>query len=101
MQIRAGFDIAFQCPNEVAMVLMLTTPPTRDGDSVGEGASEFTPGVESRDFFDPFGNICKRLVAPAGLLQIRSEFVVNDPGLPDEGRPPARQWPVGDLPADV
>jgi hypothetical protein len=36
VQIRAGFDIAFQCPNEVAMVLMLTTHPTRDGDIVSD-----------------------------------------------------------------
>ena len=101
MQIRAGYDIAFQCPNEVAMVLMLTTHPTRDGDIVGDEQIQFTPGVESRDFFDPFGNICTRLVAPAGLLEIRSEFIVNDTGLPDEVRPSARQWPVGDLPDDV
>ncbi len=101
MQIRAGYDIAFQCPNEVAMVLMLTTHPTRDGDIVGDEQIQFTPGVESRDFFDPFGNICTRLVAPAGLLEIRSEFVVHDTGLPDEVRPSARQWPVGDLPDDV
>ena len=101
MQIRAGYDIAFQCPNEVAMVLMLTTHPTRDGDIVGDEQIQFNPGVESRDFFDPFGNICTRLVAPAGLLEIRSEFIVNDTGLPDEVRPSARQWPVGDLPDDV
>ena len=101
MQIRAGYDIAFQCPNEVAMVLMLTTHPTRDGDIVGDEQIQFSPGVESRDFFDPFGNICTRLVAPAGLLEIRSEFIVNDTGLPDEVRPSARQWPVGDLPDDV
>ncbi len=85
MKIRAGYDIAFQCPQAVPMVLMLTTHPTRDGDIVGEQTMQFLPGVNSRDFFDPFGNICTRLVAPAGLLEVRSDFIVDDSGRPDEG----------------
>ncbi len=101
MKIRAGYDIAFQCSQEVPMVLMLTTHPTRDGDIIGEETMRFSPDVKSRDFFDPFGNICTRLVAPPGLLEVRSEFVVEDSGLPDEVCPNARQWAVGDLPDDV
>jgi len=31
VKIRAGYDIAFQCPYAVPMVLMLTTHPSRDG----------------------------------------------------------------------
>lgn len=52
MKIRAGYDIAFQCPYAVPMVLMLTTHPSRDGD-VSDQAMHFSPGVEARDFFDP------------------------------------------------
>ena len=30
MKIRAGYDIAFQCPHAVPMVFMLTTHPSRE-----------------------------------------------------------------------
>jgi transglutaminase-like putative cysteine protease len=44
---------------------------------------------------------CESLVAPLGLLEIRSEFVVEDSGLPDEVCPSAQQSDVAALPADV
>jgi transglutaminase-like putative cysteine protease len=101
VKIRAGYDIAFQCPSSVPMVLMLTTHPSRDGDILSDQTMQFSPGVDARDFFDPFGNICTRLVAPPGLLEIRSEFVVDDSGLPDKVCPAAQQWAVGDLPSSA
>jgi transglutaminase-like putative cysteine protease len=101
VKIRAGYDIAFQCPYAVPMVLMLTTHPSRDGDILGDQSMSFSPGVEARDFFDPYGNICTRLVAPPGLLEVRSDFVVEDSGRPDEVCPAAQQWDVGSLPGEV
>ena len=94
VKIRAGYDIAFQCPKAVLMVLMLTTHPSRDGDILSDQLMRFSPGVEARDFFDPYGNICTRLVAPPGLLEVRS-------GLPDQVCPTARQWDVGELPGEA
>jgi transglutaminase-like putative cysteine protease len=101
VKIRAGYDIAFQCSYAVPMVLMLTTHPCRDGDILGDQFMSFSPGVDARDFFDPYGNICTRLVAPPGLLEVRSDFVVGDSGLPDEVCPAAQQWDVGSLPREV
>jgi hypothetical protein len=46
VKIRAGYDIAFQCPQAVPMVLMLTTHPTRDGDIIGEQSMHFSPDVK-------------------------------------------------------
>jgi hypothetical protein len=90
----AGYDIAFQCPFAVPMVLMLSTHPSRDGDILSDQTMRFSPGVNARDFFDPYGNICTRLVAPPGLLEVRSDFVVEDSGLPDAVCPTAQQWDV-------
>ena len=101
MKIRAGYDIAFQCPYAVPMVLMLTTHPSRDGNILSDQLMQFSPRVEARDYFDPYGNICTRLVAPPGLLEVRSEFVVQDSGLPDEVCPAAQQWDVAELPGNV
>lgn len=101
MKIRAGYDIAFQCPQDVPMVLMLTTHPSRDGDIVSDPSMRSSPGVDARDFFDPYGNICTRLVAPQGLFEARSEFIVEDSGLPDEVCPSAQQFDVGALPSET
>jgi hypothetical protein len=101
VKIRAGYDIAFQCSYAVPMVLMLTTHPSRDGDILSDQSMHFSLGVDARDFFDPYGNICTRLVAPPGLLEVRSEFVVEDSGLPDEVCPAAQQWDVGSLPGEA
>jgi hypothetical protein len=95
VKIRAGYDIAFHCPYAVPMVLMLTTHPSRDRNILSDQSMHFSPGVDARDCFDPYGNICTRLVAPRGLLEVRSEFAVEDSGLPDEVCPTAQQWDVG------
>jgi hypothetical protein len=101
VKIRAGYDIAFQCSHGVPMVLMLTTHPSRDGDILSDQSMEFSPRVEARDYFDPYGNICTRLVAPAGLLEVRSDFIVEDSGLPEEVCLAAQQSDVGALPGEV
>jgi len=83
VRIRAGYDIAFQCAQEMPMVLMLTVHPGRQADLLTEHRVVLSEGVHSRNYHDLFGNVCTRLVAPAGLLEIRNEFVIEDSGLPD------------------
>ena len=53
MKIRAGYDIAFQCPYAVPMVLMLTTHPSRDGDILSDQSMQCSPAMAARDYFDP------------------------------------------------
>ena len=101
MQIRAGYDIAFQCFQETPMVLMLSIEPARLGDLLSEHRIRFSPDVASADYADTFGNTCTRIVAPAGLIEIRNEFLIRDSGLPDAVAPDARQLEVGELPDDV
>jgi transglutaminase-like putative cysteine protease len=100
VQIRAGYDIAFQCLQETPMVLMLSIEPARVGDLLSEHKIKFSPDVPSRDYIDMFGNTCTRIVAPAGLIEIRNDFLISDSGLSDEVAPDARQLEVADLPDD-
>jgi transglutaminase-like putative cysteine protease len=37
--------------------------------------------------------------SPSGLLEVRSEFVIEDGGLPDEVCPFAKQWEIDQLPS--
>jgi transglutaminase-like putative cysteine protease len=101
MKIEAGYDIAFTCAQKMPMVLMLSVHPSRQRGLLTGHRISFSPGVESHDYLDSFGNICTRLVAPSGLLEIRNRFVISDSGKPDEVDPEARQWEVEDLPDDT
>ncbi len=101
MEIRAGYDIAFQCLQETPMVLMLSVEPARLPDLLSEHKIEFSPNVPSQNYVDMFGNTCTRIVAPPGLIEIRNDFRIADTGLPDVVAPDARQLEVAELPCDV
>ena len=82
------------------MLLMLSVHPSRQQDLLSDHVIRLSPDVEARDCLDAFGNVCTRLVAPPGLIQLSNEFLISDSGLPDNNNH-AEQWPVGDLPDDA
>ena len=87
MQIRAGYDIAFQCFQETPMILMLSIEPAREKELLSEHQIQFSPDIPSRNYIDMFGNTCTRIVAPAGLIEMRNDFLISDSGLPDDVAP--------------
>jgi transglutaminase-like putative cysteine protease len=101
LKIRTGFDIAFNCFQEVPMLLMLSIHPSRQRDVLTNSTLKFSPNVRARDFHDVFGNVCTRLVAPPGLIEIRSDFIVADSGQPDDVAPGAKQCELDDLPKEA
>jgi hypothetical protein len=80
LKIRAGYDIAFECYQNTPMTLMLSVHPDRSGDLLTRHRIALAPSVASRDYCDAFGNICTRLVAPPGLLEILNVFTIADSG---------------------
>lgn len=101
MKIRCGFDIAFECPQPTPMILMLSVHPSRLDDLLSPQHFSFSPHVLHRDYYDTYGNICTRILAPPGLLEIRTDFLIHDTGEPDAVAPDAAQHRVEDLPDDV
>ena len=104
MEIRAGYDIAYQCLQDTPMALTLsvrTSPGPRSPQRTQDTASR--PDVPSRDYVDMFGNTCTRIVAPAGLIaaaQPLSDCTIA--ACRTKSRPSARQLEVvHDLPDDV
>ena len=69
MEIRAGYDIAFQCFQQTPMVLMLNIDPARVKDLKSDHRIRFSPDVPSSDYIDMFGNTCTRIVALAGMIE--------------------------------
>ena len=101
MQIRAGFEIVYDCPQPTPMILNLNVHFTRVSDLVGRDDLVFDPPVRVAAYRDSFGNWCTRLVAPAGRMRVGADALVNDSGAPDPVVRQARQAPVPDLPEEA
>jgi transglutaminase-like putative cysteine protease len=101
VRIRAGFEIAFDCPNDTPMLLQVAVHPTRVPDLLTPGVITFDPPVPCTTYHDRFDNICTRVVAPAGRFTMATSFDIQDSGLPDPVLPNALAHPVEELPDDV
>lgn len=101
MKIKAGFQIAYDCPKPTPMLLVLSVHPSRSPDLLTSQRLSFDRDISQHDYVDGFGNVCTRITAPAGLTTISTDFLIADSGLPDVLSPGARQHPVEELPEDV
>ena len=99
MRIRAGYTIAYDCPQPVPMLLLLSLHPSRERDLLTPQVMQFDPPVDVQPYKDDFGNVCHRIVAPPGPLVISTLFDVTDDGMPDRVEPDAKQIPVDELPS--
>src|ERR1700755_1456599 len=94
MEIRVGFEIAYAAIQPTPMVIMLSIHPSRFSDIVGTERIVAEPNVGIGFYRDSFGNVCGRLVAPAGGVTLRGDALVRDSGLPDVVVPTAQQLPI-------
>lgn len=101
MQIRAGYEITLNFPAPAAIVLLLSVRPERLGDLITEQTMATSPRVEVAEHIDSFGNIGRRLLAPAGPVTFSADFLIHDSGRPDPVDPQAIQHAVEDLPDAV
>ena len=101
MKIRCGFELEFTSDQPSPMMLMLSVRPERHADLLTPEVLATFPDSPVHKYRDGFGNVCSRVTAPAGVLIVRSDFLVADSGLPDEAAPDAVQHPVEDLPDEA
>jgi transglutaminase-like putative cysteine protease len=101
MRIQTGFEIVYDCPAPVPMLLMLSVHPSRRDDLETPDWLRTEPALDVRQYLDGYGNICSRVLAPAGRLTLSADFIIRDTGLIDEYAPDAVQHPVEDLPDDT
>jgi len=98
MQIRVGFEMAFQCLQPTPMLLALSIHYSRASDLVRPDHLVTIPSVPVSAYRDLFGNWCSRLVAPTGRFVLSTDALVNDSGAADILAPWAMQTPVEMLP---
>jgi transglutaminase-like putative cysteine protease len=101
MEIEVGFEIAYTAEQPTPMVIMLSIHPSRYQDIVGTETITAEPNVPIGFYRDSFGNVCGRLVAPAGGVTLRGHAIVRDSGLPDLVNPAAQQIPIEQLPDEL
>ena len=101
MRIKAGFEITFDCPKPTPMLLLTSVHPSRQNDLLTPHALRFDPHILAEEFYDSFGNVCRRIVSPTGSLTIATDFLIRDSGAPDPVDIAARQHAVQDLPNEV
>jgi transglutaminase-like putative cysteine protease len=101
MQIRAGYEIAYDCPQPTPMILTLSVHPSRIADLVTLDRMRLDPPIVPNTYHDSFGNFCHVIRAPAGRLTMSADFLIRDSGEPDAFAPQPEQHPLEVLPVQV
>jgi transglutaminase-like putative cysteine protease len=101
MLIRVGYEITFDLPAPVAMVLLLYLHPSRETTVRKAGRLILQPSLAVSEHFDAFGNRCGRIYAPPGRIVISNDAIVEDNGLPDPQRRDAIEHAVQNLPHET
>lgn len=101
MLIKIGYEIGFTVPQPTPMVLMLNVRPERAQDLLAPDIIQCDPPLPIFRYYDVFGNLCSRVMAPAGTVTFRTEAIIQDPGVLDPQAPDAEQLPIEHLPPDT
>lgn len=101
MLIRLAYDLQFQIPYPVAMVVLLNVHPSREQDLVEPDDVRTEPKLDVTTYIDTFGNRCARFVASPGLLRLTTSTMIRDSGETDPVNTAAREVPVGELPNET
>jgi transglutaminase-like putative cysteine protease len=101
MLMRFGYDITVSCAQETPMICMMSVRDELREDLRVQSAMATSPSVPTTVYRDLFGNLCRRMVAPAGTFNVRSDCTIEISGLPDPVQPWLQYTPIADLPDDV
>jgi transglutaminase-like putative cysteine protease len=101
MKLRVGYDLMYECEHPTPMMLMLNTHYSRANDVLSPDVLKVNPPVPIAQYRDGFGNLCSRLVAPAGRLALSTMAVLEISDQPETIEPNTYQHPVEELPDDT
>ncbi|WP_128547893.1 transglutaminase domain-containing protein [Larkinella soli] len=99
MKLYAGCELQYEVPAPVPVVLMLR-PRSGAGQWVLSEEYLLKPGIPVVEYTDLYGNLCQRLLAPAGSFTVHTAVVAETADVIDTA-PGAPFTPVQDLPPDV
>jgi len=100
MLIHIGFELIFDVPAPVPMLLLLHTHPDQVSALQNTERLLVEPQHSHREFIDWYGNHAVCVVAPAGKLRLYYDNIAADSGLPEPRIDGARLHPVEELPIE-
>jgi transglutaminase-like putative cysteine protease len=100
MQLKIGYDIAYECSQITPMLLLLRVHPSRENDLLTPDSIITEPSVPIQSYLDGFGNLCSRLTAPAGSFRLMTDAAISVSPVQDLVMPQAQQIDVRDLPSE-
>jgi transglutaminase-like putative cysteine protease len=101
MLIKIGFDLQFEVASPTPMILLLFIHPSRRADLRSAERLVVHPDVPVTRYTDLFGNICGRILAPAGHVRLSLDGVIEDSGQPGRQALDVLQHRVEDLPDET
>jgi transglutaminase-like putative cysteine protease len=101
MKIRVGYELVYDCPQPMPMIMTLNVHSSRVSDLAYPDHMTTEPSVPLSFYRDTFGNWCTRLVAPAGRIKLSAHTIVRDSGIPEPIFPNASQHPIEELPDET
>jgi transglutaminase-like putative cysteine protease len=101
MKIRAGYELIYDCPAPVEMLMMVHVHSSRLPDLLTPEDVRFSGATVARYYQDRYGNLCSLIQAEPGYVTISADFVINDPGVPDPVDLLAPQHPIAALPDEA
>src|SRR5665213_3003999 len=101
MYIKVGYQLIYDCPQPTPMLLMLDIHHSHAYEIVTPENLLVSPVTWVTAYRDGFGNWCRRLELPAGRTTISTSAVVRSTGIADPVVPSARQYLIGELPAET
>lgn len=101
MLVRVGHEFRIEVGQPTPLICLVAPEAARQTDFVAPEQVETTPAVEVREYRDLFGNICRRMVAPAGEFVLRGDVTLRDAEDWDEVDLAAQETRVEDLPDEA
>jgi transglutaminase-like putative cysteine protease len=101
MIIKYGFDIGITVAQTTPLITLLDVHDSVRAQVIAEGAFVTRPDVPVSMYRDQFGNVCRRMVAPAGNFSFALTGTFLDSGEHDFVDSTLREVPIAELPDDV
>ena len=100
MLIKIGYELIFDIPAPVNMLLALYTHPEQADALRRPERLILEPDIAVRNYIDGFGNRVGRVLVPAGRFRLSYDNIAEDSGKPEPKIDGARLHPVEELPSD-
>ena len=94
MLIRYGYEIEVVCARPTPLICMMSVQADRLQDLCMPETATATPFAPMSTYHDSYGNLCRRLVAPAGEIVLKGDATIRDGGGYDPVFPHANESPV-------